>query len=216
MEEKKGYSIKEVASILGCSITAVQKKITNDENNPDLKRYKKRYDVVIRDGKTVILLSDEELEEEKRLSKGFNNVKSNVYETYENVIDVEPEPVNQTNQEFVIDKILDFTNGYMQRYETLQKTYYDELQKKDQQIYMLTVSENNKENETLAKDAKIKEFEAKSKELSKKNKVLTGCIIVLITLLITLCAGFITFYLMNNNVTEPLYYEGAIQAEINK
>ena len=132
MEEKKGYSIKELASILGCSITAVQKKITADENNPDLKRYKKRYDVVIKDGKTVILVSDEELEEEKRLSKGFNNVKSNVYETYENVIDVEPEPVNQTNQEFVIDKILDFTNGYMQRYETLQKTYYDELQKDEQ------------------------------------------------------------------------------------
>ena len=71
MEEKKSYSVKELASILGCSVTAVQKKITQDENNPDLRRYKKRFDVVIKDGRTVILLSDSDIEEEKRYKLNY-------------------------------------------------------------------------------------------------------------------------------------------------
>lgn len=209
MSEKKSYSVKELSAILGCSLTAVQKKITADENNPDLKRYKKRYEVVIKDGKSLILLSDSELEEEKRLSKGFNNVSKTFNETSENVVDIEPEPRTQANQEFIIDKILDFTNVHIQRYETLQKTYYNDLMQKDKQIYLLTTSENKKEAEYL-------EAQAKQKELEKRNKVLKCYIIVLITLLITLCAGFITFCYNQQNVAEPLLFENAIQAEINK
>lgn len=180
--DKKSYSVKELATILGCSITAVQKKITQDENNPDLRRYKKRFEVVAKDGKTVILLSDSELEEEKRLSKGFNNVNTTNNETSENVIDIEPEPQKQANQEVIIDKILDFTNVHIQRYETLQKTYYNELQQKDKQILLLTTSENTKQAEYL-------EAQAKTKELEKRNRLLTlylTFVSTLLTLIITL------------------------------
>lgn len=187
MEEKKSYSVKELASILGCSITAVQKKITPDENNPDLKRYKKRYNVVIKDGKTVILLSDSEIEEEKRLSKGFNNVSTTVNETFENVIDIEPEPKKQVNQELVLDKIFDFTNSYIERYTTLQKTYYNDLQQKDKQILLLTTSENNKQAEYL-------ETQAKAKELEKRNRLLTLYLTVVTTLLLTFIVLYITLF----------------------
>ena len=62
MNEKKMYSVKELSSILGCSVTAVNKKIISDPDNPNIKRYRNRYDVVIDEGKTVILLSDEDIE----------------------------------------------------------------------------------------------------------------------------------------------------------
>jgi hypothetical protein len=198
MEEKKSYSVKELASILGCSVTAVQKKITPSENNPEIKRYKKRFNVVIKDGKTVILLSDAELEEEKRLSKGFNNVNTPNNETFENVIDVEPEPQKQVNQDVIIDKILDFTNVHIQRYETLQKTYYNELQQKDKQILLLTTSENTKQAEYI-------ETQAKAKELEKRNRLLTLYLTFVTTLLLTFIILFITFYITVNNLpnTEP-------------
>lgn len=203
MEEKKSYSVKELASILGCSVTAVQKKITTDENNPEIKRYKKRFDVVVKDGKTVILLSDAELEQEKRLSKGFNNVNTTNNETFENVIDVEPEPQKQVNQDVIIDKILDFTNVHIQRYETLQKTFYNELQQKDKQILLLTTSENNKQSEYL-------EAQAKAKELEKRNKLLTLYLTFVTTLLLTLIGLFITFYIngeATTNIEKPLQTE---------
>ena len=184
MEDKKSYSVKQLASILGCSVTAVQKKITPDENNPEIKRYKKRYDVVISDGKTVILLTDSELETEKRLSKGFNNVNTTNYETSENVIDIEPEPQTRINIENTLDKILDFTNVHIQRYETLQKTYYNDIQQRDKQILLLTTSENKKESEYLA-------AQAKTKELEKRNSLLTLYLTIVTTLLLTLLIVYI-------------------------
>lgn len=184
--DKKSYSVKELATILGCSVTAVQKKITQDENNPDLRRYKKRFEVVAKDGKTVILLSDSELEEEKRLSKGFNNVNTTNNETSENVIDIEPEPQKQVNQDVIIDKILDFTNVHIQRYETLQKTYYNELQQKDKQILLLTTSENTKQAEYLV-------AQAKTKELEKRNRLLMLYLTFVSTLLLTLITLFIIY-----------------------
>lgn len=150
---------------MGCSITAVQKKISADVNNPDLKRYRNRYDAVIDDGKTVILLTDEELENEKRLSKGFKNVNQNAAETSENVIDAEYTAENQRRQEEMIDKVLEFTTGYIERYETLQKRYYDLLNEKEKQVKLLT---DNK----MHSDNKLYEEQAKSLELAEKNKAL--------------------------------------------
>lgn len=192
MNEVKRYSVKELATILGCSVTAVQKKIKTDENNPEIKRYKNRYNTVISDGKLFILLTDTDLEEEKRLSRGFNNVVKNVADEEENVVNVEFTAENQATKEDVIDKIINFTNGYIQRYETLQKTYYADMQQKDKQIYLLTTSENNKQAEYL-------ETQAKSKELEKRNKLLTLYLTVVTTLLITLVMLFITFYINVNN-----------------
>lgn len=185
MEVKKSYSVKELAGILGCSVTAVQKKITQDENNPDLRRYKKRFDVVTKDGKTVILLSDSELEEEKRLSKGFNNVTTNNYTTHETVIDVEAEPEIQVKQDASIDKLLEFTKGYIESYKTLQETYYKELKEKDEKILLLTTNE-------YKNDAESKQVKAKSEELEKRNRLLTLYLTVVSTLLLTFIVVYIT------------------------
>ena len=39
---KKKYSIKELSTILGCSVTAVSKKLKVDPDNPVIKRYKQQ------------------------------------------------------------------------------------------------------------------------------------------------------------------------------
>lgn len=186
MSNVKEYSIKELASILGCSVTAVQKKIKPDKNNPKIKRYKQRFNTILKDGKTFIQLTDEELEQEKNLSKGFNNVLNNVAEDSENVIYNGNRTENTENKEQMIDKILNFTNGYIQRYETLQKTFYEEMQNKDKQIYLLTTSENTKQAEYL-------QAQAKQKELETKNKRLLLYLIVVTTLFITFIIFYITF-----------------------
>lgn len=184
MSEKKKYSVKELSMILGCSVTAVQKKIFIDENNPNIKRYRNRYDVVIEDGKSIILLTDKELEQEKRSSKGFKNVQNNVEESFknvnetsENVIDVNYTSENTIKNEYVIDKIFEFTNSYIERYETLQKSYYNLLNEKDKQVKLLTDSENKTQKEFY-------EISAKCKTLEEKNKHLTRLIYVVICVLI--------------------------------
>lgn len=191
MNEKKKYSVKELSTILGCSVTAVQKKIFMDENNQNIKRYRNRYDVVVDDGKSVILLTDEELEKEKRLSKGFKNVQNNVEETYknvnetsENVIDVDYTSENTIKNEYVFDKIFEFTNSYIERYETLQKSYYNLLNEKDKQVKLLTDSENKTQKEYYEISAKCKTLEDRNKHLTRLIYVITVVLIFLTTLLI--------------------------------
>lgn len=189
MSDKKKYSVKELASILGCSLTAVNKKIFSDPNNPNLKRYKNRFEVVVEDGKTLILLTDDELSEEKKLSKGFKNVSSNVIETPENVVDVEYSTESQANKEEMVDKILAFTNVYLERYETLQNRYYNLLNDTNNQIKLLTDSESKTQRDYY-------EISARCKELEEKNKSLKRWIIIVATLLIILVTLFITFKLL--------------------
>ena len=188
MNEKKKYSIKELSTILGCSVTAVQKKIYVDENNPNIKRYKKRFDVVIDDGKSVILLTDNELEQEKRLSKGFNNIQQNVNEhfknineTSDNIIDVDFTNENTIKNDYVLDKIFEFTNSYIERYETLQKQYYNLLNEKDKQVKLLTDSENKTQKEFYEISAKCKTLEEKNKNLTRLIYVVIGVLIFVLT-----------------------------------
>lgn len=197
---KNKYSIKELATILGCSVTAVQKKIFTDENNPNIKRYRNRYEMVVEDGKSLILLDDEELEQEKRLSKGFKNVSKNVSEgfknvdeTTENVIDVDYTAEMSANKDNTIDKILKFTEGYIERYETLQKEFYNLLFEKDSQIKLLTDSESKTQKEYIELSAKCKGLEDKCNKLKRLIYVITGVIIGFIIITITLFLKLKTF-----------------------
>lgn len=189
MTAKKMYSVKELADILGCSATAVNKKISADPDNPSIKRYRNHYDAVINDGKTVILLSDEELEQEKRLSKGFKNVQNNVNETPENVIDAEFEPETPALKDDTVDKILKFADGYIERYETLQKRYYDLLNEKDKQVKLLTDSEHETQKKYYETEAKNKELLAKAEKFQeeitalKRYLIISGAVIIVITAL---------------------------------
>lgn len=89
----KKYTIQELADILGVSVAAIRKKITTDEYDTNIKRYKKRYKIVMEeiDGRNVMLvcLSDSELEEEIRLAdvnKTKHAAKNNVLETYSDTV----------------------------------------------------------------------------------------------------------------------------------
>lgn len=177
---KNKYSVKELASILGCSVTAVGKKIKPDPNNPVVKRYRNVYETVVENGITYVLLTDSELEEEKTRSKGFKNVINGGYNTPQNddIIEIEPDIEDKK-----VDKIIEFTERYIDNLSTLQKTYYDEMLKKDKQILLLTTSENQKENEYLA-------TKALNTTLAKRNNVLKVALTVVATLLVV----FITLY----------------------
>lgn len=190
---KKEYSLQELANVLGCSRTAIAKKIKADVDNPDSKRFKNRYEVVTKDGKMFIVLDDSDLEEEKRLSKGFNNVMSNSFDTpeTENIIDIEP-----IKQENTIDKVFNFTERYINDFTTFQKEMYNELQQRDKQVLLLTTAENTAKNEYL-------QVVAENKTLKKRNVIITVCLTVTITLLIVLIGGFITFINYTNNVPTP-------------
>ena len=180
---KRKYSVKDLASILGCSITAVNKKIKSDSDNPAIRRYRNVFDTVIEEGVTYILLTDEELDQEKTRSKGFSNLLNRGYTTPQNeeVIDVEP----YEEQEKKEDKLMNFAERYINDFTTLQKTYYEEMREKDKQIFLLTTSENQKQNEYL-------KTEALNKTLTKRNNVLTIALTVAITLLLTFIALYVT------------------------
>lgn len=196
------YSLQDLATVLGCSRTAIAKKIKPDVSNPDTKRFKNRYNVVSKDGKMFILIDDADLEEEKRLSKGFSNVSQNSYNTVEtdNIIDIEPETKENT-----IDKVINFTERYITDYKTFQREMYNELLQRDKQVLLLTNSENNAKNEFLR-------ISAENKTLKKRNVIITVCLTVAITLLIVLSIGFITFV----NVSSTTENNSDVQTETVK
>lgn len=188
------YTVKELATILGCSVTAVNKKIKPDTNNPEIKRYRNRYGTVVENNVTYILLDDAALEDEKNRSKGFNsgyiNVTKTVEDTPETHSTIDITPINQSEN---TDKIFEFTERYIERFSTLQETFYNEMREKDKQIYLLTTSETQKQE-------KYFETEARNKQLKAQNKVLKIVLAVVITFFVTLV---ITFLMLNISKSEP-------------
>lgn len=191
---KKEYSLQELASILGCSRTAIAKKIKNVGDNTGVKRYKNRYDVVMIDGKMYIMLDDNDIEEEKRLSKGFNNVYKDSSNTHESdsIIDIEPIRSNvQTNM------VVDLTERYIEKLTTLQIEHYNELRQRDNQVLMLSKAENSKQYE-------IYQVQAENKTLKSRNNVLRNFLIGVTTLLVFVLIGFVTFFVQSYNVSQPV------------
>lgn len=189
---KKEYTINELAHILGCSRTAIVKKIKEHPTQPGVKMYRDRFEVVLKNGSMVILLDDLDLEHEKSMSKGFKNVSSNTIETAEstNIIDIEPEKENIKSDTFI-----EFTNRYIEQFATFQKEMYNELKQRDNQILLLTTSEKTKENEYL-------QTKAENKTLKHRNKVLTVITSVLVTVLIVSITILITSITLSNNDTQ--------------
>lgn len=191
---RKEYTIKELTHILGCSRTAIVKKIKPDGNNTGVKRYKEHYEVTQKDGQMAIIFDDTELEEEKRLSKGFNTVTNNGYNTAQNedIIDIEPETKPKKQ-----DDLISFTERYIERFTTLQETMYNELKERDKQILLLTTSENAKEQEYL-------KTVAENKTLKQRNTLLTVLLGVIITVLICVITYCITVMTLPKSVqVEP-------------
>ena len=185
------YSYDELAGILGCSRTAIAKKIKPDENNPGVERYKNRFEVVIKDGKKCILLDDADLEEEKLKSRGFKNVANNSYNTPQNEDAIDVETVYQDKGQ---GTLLEFTERYIDKFTTLQETMYNELRNRDNQILLLTPSEKSKQEEYFR-------TEAENKTLKEKYNVMRNISIGLATLLVILTTFSITFFVTGRNVS---------------
>lgn len=188
---RREYSYDELAGILGCSRTAIAKKIKPDENNPGVERYKNRFEVVIKDGKKCILLDDADLEEEKLKSRGFKNVANNFANTPQNEDTIDVEPVYQDKRQ---ETLLEFTERYIDKFTTLQETMYNELRNRDNQILLLTTSEKSKQEEYFR-------TEAENKTLKEKYNVMRNISIGLATLLVILTTFSITFFVTGRNVS---------------
>lgn len=195
------YNYDELASILGCTRTAIAKKVKPDENNPSVERYKNRYKVVINEGKKCILLDDEALEDEKTKSRGFKNVSQNSVETPEaqSVIDVQP--VQQIEN---LETISNVTERYINKFLTLQQHMYNEIQDRDKKILLLTVDEKQKNDTYLQTQAENNQLKQQYNVIQKKYNnamwVIKGFIIFIL-----LCATcYITFRVTVNNVSQPV------------
>ena len=188
---KREYTINELANILGCSRTAVVKKIKPDENNPVIKRYKNRYEVVNTPQGMAIILDDIDIEHEKRASKGVNNVSNNTGDRVINAdfIDVEPETKPLHNE-----TVFNFTERYIEQFTTFQKEMYNELKQRDNQILLLTTSEKTKENEYL-------QVKAENKTLKTRNTLLTVLLGVAVTVIICFITFSVTSMILSNQNT---------------
>lgn len=198
---RKEYTINELAGVLGCSRTAIVKKIKPDGDNPGIERYKNRYEVVMSNGVKAILLDDSELEHEKACSRGVKNVSNNGYNNAESddVIDIEPE-----KEIFSAETVLSFTERYIKDFKTFQETTYNEMRnlakERDEaksQIYLLTDSEKRKE------DALMQSL-SENVVLKKRNTMLTvalGVAVIVLACFITFCVTYVT---SRSTVTEPV------------
>lgn len=195
------YSYDELASILGCTRTAIAKKVKPEENNPGVERYKNRYKVVINEGKKCILIDDEGLEQEKAKSRGFKNVLQNSVETPETqvVSDVHPvTPIQKT------ETVPDVTERYMDKFLTLQQHMYNQIQDRDKQILLLSVNEKQKEDVYLQTAAENKKIKEQYNVMEKKYNVAMNVIKGFITLVLICVTGFITFSLGSKTVSQPV------------
>lgn len=211
---RKEYLINDLAEILGCSRTAIVKKIVEDKET-GIRRYRNRYDVVMYKGQQAILLDDEDLENEKSMSRGYKNVTRNVnnHATNDDVIDVEP-----IKQEINAETVLNFTERYINELKTFQETTYNEFK-------TLSETKNNLEKQVLLledsqkrSDEEYLKTKSENVTLKRRNTILTVVLGVVITLL--MC--FITFYITyrtsqdtNVNVGETLQ-KNTVQETIKK
>lgn len=200
---RKEYLINDLAAILGCSRTAIAKKIAEDKET-GIKRYKNRYDVVMYKGQLAILLDDEDLENEKSMSRGFKNVARNHSNTVTNDDVIDVEPIQQENN---AETVLNFTERYIKELKTFQETTYNELRN-------LSETKNNLEKQVLlledSQKRGIEEFQkthAENVTLKRRNTILTVVLGVVITLLmcfITFYTTFVSLHNTNNNVVETV------------
>lgn len=198
---RKEYTINELAQILGCSRTAIVKKIKVDSVNPSIERYKNRYDVVMSNGIKAILLDDYEIEQEKACSRGAKTVINNGYKSAEDedIIDIEPE-----KNKISASEVLNFTERYISEFKTFQETTYNEIKnltrERDEaknQIYLLTDSEKRKEDalvQTLSENTTLK----------KRNTMLSVALGVALTVLICFITFYITYTTLHNTITQPV------------
>lgn len=191
------YTITEFADILGCSRTAIVKKIYDNGDETGNKRYKRRYDIVMKDGKQAISISDEDLEQEKRMSQGANNVSNNSdnIDQIDDFIDVEP--IHQQN---TINELYNFTERYINEFREYQERTNNviiNLEKEkvsfQNQIFLL---EDNK----LKENAEIKKIECENVTLKRNNRFLTYIVGLLITVLVVIATVAITVSTVNSNV----------------
>lgn len=191
---RKEYLINDLATILGCSRTAIAKKIVEDKETGK-KRYKNRYDVVMYKGQLAILLDDEDLENEKSMSRGFKNVARNHNNTAKNEDVIDIEPIQQENN---AETVLNFTERYIKELKTFQETTYNELKN-------LSETKNNLEKQVLlledSQKRGLEEFQktrAENVTLKHRNTMLTVALGVVITLLMCFITFYITFMALHN------------------
>ena len=173
---KKEYRIADLSVILGISEVAIRKKVKDG-------LYKQRYEVVTKlfnnKQTAFILLSDVELEEEKRIASANKNkfygqkVEHNVEDN--EIIEVEPE--NIQSETISENSYITFTKLYIDKLDNVYQTVIEgnkQLAEKDKQIYLL---------EDLSKREKQDMFElqAANKTLSMKVKRYEITLIILIT-----------------------------------
>lgn len=205
---EKMYSYDELAEILGCSRTAIAKKVKPDENNPSMERYKNRYKVVLHDGKKCIVIDDAGLEEEKIKSKGFKNVLQhpNITPEIHAIKEIELE-----NKEVISETISDVTERYIDKFTTLYKELNEEIMKRDKQILLLTVDETSKKNAYLQAQAEYKTLKEKYNVLEKKCNVIMNVIRGIVIFCLICITSVITFNIAvkkvlnaeTSEVTEP-------------
>lgn len=210
--EKRKYSIQELADILGISAAAVRKKITTDENNPQMKRYKKRYEVVSEevDGRliTLICLNNIELEEEKRVSK-INKIKYTSENTLQETLHegiYEAEYVENTSEysesmknsgQLSMNDFMEFTERYNNRLET----YLERIVKAESQQLLL-------EDKASREGLYLKEIEEARAEAKQARNVLSNVVkgfvlaMLLMVVLVGVTGGFLVYKLMNPIVIE--------------
>lgn len=195
------YSYDELASILGCTRTAIAKKVKPDEHNPSIERYKNRYKVVLNEGKKCIMIDDEGLEEEKAKSRGFKNVSQNGIETHETqaIIDVQPVQPQQK-----LETVSDVTERYMNKFLTLQQHLYNQIQDRDKQILLLTVDEEKKKDAYLQTQAENNQLKEQYNVIQHKYNVAMRVIKGFITFILICITCYITFRITVNNISQPI------------
>ena len=186
---KKEYRIADLSAILGISEVAIRKKVKDG-------LYKQRYEVVTKlfnnKQTAFILLSDVELEEEKRIASANKNkfygqkVEHNVEDN--DFIEVEPEK-EQFNNNFQ-DDFKEFTKLYLSKIDNLYQSLYttqQETLQKDKQIYLLETSESRIKSDIL-------ETQAENKTLKLQNKRYLIALIISLCLCTMLCMPL--FYIL--------------------
>lgn len=195
------YSYDELASVLGCTRTAIAKKVKPDEQNPGYERYKNRYKVVINEGKKCILIDDESLEKEKAQSRGFKNVSLNSVETSEMQATTAQEPVNNVAKSETVSSV---TERYMDKFLTLQKDMYNQINQRDKQILLLTVDEEKKKDAYLQTQAENKQLKEQYNVMEQKYNNAMRVIRGFITFILICITCYITFRITVNNVSQPV------------
>lgn len=193
-------NIAEFSALVGTTSKTIYGKINNNSNLPVNEQLKTVKEKVKGREVTLIITNDEQIELYKNLY-GKDTVINGEY--YETVTDINSNsPVNEVQEQVKINHNADLLAEMFDKLNTVHNEYNDRLQKVNDELITYKSKQLLLEDKANKEGFYLNEINELKKENNRK-KLYINLLITLLTILLLLITGFITYNYAVNKGNDP-------------